>query len=181
MFTWLYNLLFGRRGEGIDFYTPRERLIYTYFTGTDAKGKRQYARADPLELWKRVMDNGPAITINMKVAASKSKDARAKHDELMEDLRKAFQVRPYREGGLTDVELMDLFNHFMAYVGGVKKNSPTSTTSAPPEAEGPSPASSPSTGGGPPTESSSGSGSTGSGPASSPPAPPPSASPSPSA
>lgn len=163
-----------KEGEATDvteIYSVTQRNIYCYFDGN----KKVYC--DPIALWKRLMDNGPELSIKIKVAFSQSKGNIQAHTQLVEQVREAFGVKPFRVNpdgtseGLTEVETVDLLNHFLTYVGGVKKNSSGSPTT---QGEGTSHTSEPPSEGSPPTENGSDSGSTGSGPSSDTPGPSPS-------
>lgn len=169
MFKKLFGWLSGG-GRG-DLYHPRDRLIYRYFDG-----QREVA-ADPMVLYKLLMDVGPEIGIDMKVAASPSKDAGKAHDKMVQKIRGAFGVLPLKDGGLTDLESVELLQHFLVFVDAIKKNSSPLPTSP---GETPAP-SAPSSVAGPPTPSSSGSGSTGGGSSTVGPPPSPSGPPPPSA
>jgi hypothetical protein len=111
-----------------DLFLPAARLIYRYYTGT-REGKPQIRAVDPLPLYKRIMDKGPSIAINLKSSDSASKYALPAHQELIRDLQSIFEVPPYEEGGLTEGELRALLDHFLTFVNGLKKNGPTPATS----------------------------------------------------
>ena len=164
MLTGLWRLLTrafrGKATEPIasdDVYSPRERLIYSYSDGT------QVVRADPLTLWKRMMEVGPELSIDMRVAHSPSKDAVKAHGSALEKIRRIFAVRSWEEGGLSQLETFELLNHFMEWVGEQKKNG----SSAPTSAAATWAPSAPSSDANPPTPSSSGSISTDDGPSTS--------------
>lgn len=127
-------------------FSPRQRLIYRYFDG-----KRE-VWADPVALFKRVAAAGPELLIDLKVSQSASKDAEAAYVNALAKVREIFHLPPpvsdaeVGEAALSSVEVVELFNHFMAYCGDVKKNSattatpPTETTPpSPPCAAGPTP------------------------------------------
>lgn len=169
MWQWIRSF-FVSPEEPYDQFRPKDRMIYTYWSGS------QTVRADPLALYKKMMDVGPSLAIDMKVANSASKDAGKAHDELVEKIRSIFSVAPLDKGGLTELETVELLDHFLTYVGMVKKNSssyPTSPT-------GTSEPSASTSAEGPPTTSSADCGSTASGPSTAEPTPSlqPSASPS---
>lgn len=137
MFEWLKGL-FGKKATPApdeaahrpDLFAPRDRLIYSYLCGYDQDGTPQFKRVDPLELWRKVMAHGPRIAAAVKVAASQSKAAGAKLDELAATVRELFGIGPVEEGGLPVPHLLELLGHFMDYCGVVKKNSAPSTTYA---------------------------------------------------
>lgn len=149
MFGWLKRLL-GRGRKTYDIYHPKERMIYSYFNG------QKVIQADPLQLERKLMDVGPELSIDMKVAKSISKDAATAHTKMVQQCRGIFNVKPIEEGGLTELETVLLLEHYLAYTDEVKKNwspiaTPVTGTSAP---------SGPSSEGNPPTPNSSVSGST---------------------
>jgi hypothetical protein len=116
-----------------------------------------------MAMWKRLMDNGPELSVRIKVAFSESSGNMKAHTELVKQIRDVFNVKPFEQGGLTEVETIDLLNHFLIYVGSIKKNSSGYPT--PPE-EGTSGTSDSPSDDCPPTPNGSGCPSTGSGPSS---------------
>lgn len=181
MFRWIWNKLFSKRQEPLpNLFTPTERNIYRYGVGWDARGRVVFRDADPMALWKRLMDKGPEVAINIKVAESPSRDARKCHTALVEQIREIFQLPKAGEGGvavpLDEINCTGLLDSFLIYTGGVKKNIQTSATSS-----GATPSDTPDTSGeSSPTKSTSGSGSTDSDSSTATPPPSPSASASPS-
>lgn len=158
MFSWIWKWL--SKPRTLDVYAPRERLIWSYFDGI------RQVRADPLVLWKRLMDQGPELSIDIKVAGSASKDAGKASDAVTRKIRDIFSLQPLKnglevEGTLTDAECCDLLDTFMEWCESIKKKSRPSVTSSRPTEDSTS-----SSAEGPTTEPSSGSGSTGSGPSS---------------
>lgn len=133
MFGWLRGLF--RREDAFDLYRPKDRLIYSYFDG------QRVVKADPMVLHKRLMEVGPDLSVEMKVAASESKDAATYHGKLIERIRKIFDVKTLTEGGLGEVETTELLDHFLTYCGRIKKkDSPPPTSpgaTSPPSASSP--------------------------------------------
>lgn len=121
-FSWLFSL-FSSRSQ-TDIYKPGERLIYRYSNG------QKTITADPLTLYKRVMDVGPYLSIDMKVAQSISKDAGKAHNEMILRVRGIFNVEPLEKGGLTELETLQLLDHFLEYCERIKKNSRQFVTSS---------------------------------------------------
>lgn len=121
--TWLKSWFI--EVDRFDVYKPRERLIYKYWDG------KKLVSADPLVLYKRMMERGPELSIDIKVSTSASKDAAKAHESLVKGIREVFQVKTLEEGGITDLEAMDVLDHFLIYSEMVKKNSrPSQTLSA---------------------------------------------------
>jgi hypothetical protein len=152
MLNWLKSLFVWHNGpvQLEDVYKPKERLIYRYWNG------KEEVAVDPMVLYKRLMDKGPEISIDLKVASSASKDNRKAHDRMIGTLREVFSLESLVNGGLTEQETQDLMDHFLLYVESIKKNSnptPISVTET-------SPLTDPSSGASPPTENISDSGPT---------------------
>lgn len=157
----MFGFLKKSKGPSCDVYRPTERVIYHYWDG----GKT--VSADPMTLYRKVMEVGPELSIDLTVANSPSKDSGEAHRKAVEKVRTVFGVKGLEEGGLTEAESLDLLDHFMAFCEALKKNSSRSPTS--PAATSATTASSSAAGS--PTPSSSGSGSTANGPSTGPPGP----------
>lgn len=122
IFSWFRS--FFQRAETFDIYKPQERLIYRYFNGKDE------VPADPLLLWKKVMAVGPELSIDIKVSTSPSKGAAAAHTELLSKVRGIFNLKTLDDGGLSELETVELFNHFLIYCERLKKNTSRFATSS---------------------------------------------------
>lgn len=122
-FHWLRSLLHRSSVEYLDVYQPKERLIYRYFDG------QKTVVADPLLLYRKVMGIGPELSVDLKVSQSSSKDAQKAHENAQMKIREVFGVLPLADGGLSELETMDLLDHFLAYCDRIKKNSSPSPTS----------------------------------------------------
>lgn len=120
--SWLASWF--RRSDGDDLYRPSQRLIYRYFDG------KRTVKADPLILYKRLMEVSPELSIDAKVSLSDLKDAPKAHDALIAKVQKIFDLKPLCDGGLTQVEAINLLVHFIEYTGMLKKNSSPPATSA---------------------------------------------------
>ena len=138
-------------GSAEDVYLPSERLLYRYFTG------QEIVPADPMQLWQKLMEVGPELSIDMKVANSALKDAPKAHEAMLKKVRSIFSVKPWEEGGLSQLETIELLNHFLSWCHIEKKN----TSPLPTSAAATSAPSAPSSVASPATESSSPSGSAG--------------------
>ncbi len=165
IFGWLKGW-FSKESTTDDSYSPGQRRIYRYFNGD------KEISADPMVLYKRVMDVGPSLSADIKVSASISRGARGAHASMVKTLREIFSVKSLEEGGLTEQEVCDLFDHFMTYCDDLKKNSSQPATS--PEATSPSGPSPSTEEKSPPTAGTSDSGSTEKGSCTGPPTPSPS-------
>lgn len=120
LFSWLKSLFSG--SNNYDMYKPRERKIYSYYDGS------KVVKADPMVIFKKIMDKAPEISIEMSVSTSISKDASKAHNDLIKRLRGIFNIKSLEEGGLSEAESIELFDHFMSYIDEVKKNSRNSVT-----------------------------------------------------
>lgn len=142
-----------------DVYSPGERLIYRVFAGQDSEGNLVYRDADPLEVWRRLVDRvGRIGDIERSIAAHpNSKFARPMWEEFCKLLGEVFDVRVHEEGtprttgGVTRGELQGMLEHFVGWFDKVKKN----TALLPTPRTAPFPPSSPSWVEGPPTANSS--------------------------
>lgn len=126
MFSW-FTSLFRSSKDKYDLYHPAERSIYHYWNG------KERIDADPMVIYKRLMEISSDLSVDIKVAASTSKDNYKKHDCMIEGIAKVFQVESLGKGGLTNIETIDLLNHFLNFCDRVKKNSnlfPTSSISS---------------------------------------------------
>ena len=174
LFSWLRSKVSGDRP---DFYSPGEKLIYSFFNG------KEVVHADPMSLYKRVAARGGDLDTSRKVARSqlmKPADVAKAHDDVIRYIREIFDL-PVPKGldctdTLTEEQCVDLLDHFYMFVG-VKKNSVNPTPMPAGETLGASPSSS---GDAPATPSSSASGSAASENSTEKVEPPPSPSPSPS-
>ena len=133
MFGWLTNLFRKNTDDDETFglYHPKETLIYTYWNG------QKLIKADPLTLYKKMMEQGPDLQTVIKVASSIHKDASKAHTEAVSRIRSIFNVKSYEEGGLTEIQTMDLLDNFLTFSGFSKKNSNPSPISSG-ETSGPS-------------------------------------------
>lgn len=111
---WFYNRC---TSEGrYDVYQPKERAIYSYFNG------QEVLRIDPITLYKKLMEIGPELDIDIKVANSESKDAAKAQAKVIERIRWVFSVKSLEEGGLTEDETAGLLDHYLRFTDQVKKN-----------------------------------------------------------
>lgn len=100
-----------------DVYKPYERKIYTYWDG------EKDVKADPLLIYKDISSKWASISVDISVARSPMKDNVKAHNNLVMVLRNIFEIKSFEEGGLTEQELFDLFDHFLIYSEVIKKNS----------------------------------------------------------
>ncbi len=121
--------------DNFDVYHPKERLIYRYWNG------HQQIFADPLCLYRRMLTKGPELSIDMKVSTSPMKDAHEAHVRMLAKIREIFCIEDFEKDGmgLTELETVELLNHFLVYCDLLKKKSnPTPTLSTPTAASAPS-------------------------------------------
>lgn len=126
---WILSFFQVKEEERYDLYKPSERNVYTYFSGYT---KDTMVKADPVVLWKKVMDKGAEIDADWKAAATpQSKFAKGARENLIKNIRGIFNLKPFEEGGLSEWDATDLLIHFMTYCGMIKKNSNPLPTSSP--------------------------------------------------
>lgn len=127
MLQWLTKW-FRKSNDNYDVYQPEERRIYRYFNGS------RMVYADPIMLHKALMDIWIELVVDIKVSHSESKDAAKAHTKSVEKIRKVFDILPLFKGmevydeekkqaTLTNIECLNLMDHFLTYCGFVKKNS----------------------------------------------------------
>ncbi len=148
MWQWWKSLF--RAKPNYDTYKPSERVIYTYWNG------QNNVTEDPIIVYRRLMDVGPELSVDMKVSTSIHKDAGIAYVAMVKKIRGIFDLKPMSEGGLTEAETVQLLDHFLTFCGMVKKNSSPTPTNA----TATSPSSPSSWVGNPPTANTSASGST---------------------
>lgn len=112
MFGWLKRI-FSK--EDLGFYKPKERLIYKYFDGS------KNMTADPMLLYRRLMEKSPDLSIDIQVSNSVSKDRNKARDSMLEKIRWIFSLRKFEEEGLTEAECELLLEHFVNWCDDLKK------------------------------------------------------------
>ncbi len=130
MIQWLLRTLGILPTPGKDLYRPSEKKLYGYWDG----GKTVWQ--DPMVLYKKLMEVGPELSIDIKVANSPMKGNIEASNSLVEKIRKIFNLPLYdvnnpRYSGLTETQLTELLGHFLLYCEDVKKNIAISPTSPP--------------------------------------------------
>lgn len=123
--------------EAYDVYAPNQRCIYSYWNG------RELLRVDPMILYKKLMEVGPELDVDIKVANSSSRDANKAYENMLAKIRQVFSVQPFDQGGLTEEETVALLDHYMAFNTASKKNwkpfaiSSNSSVASGPPSDGP--------------------------------------------
>lgn len=137
MFGWFKNLFrkeSSSKGDASSapskggFFEPKERQIYSYWNGTDV------IEADPMTLFRKIMDVGPELAVDVKLADSISKDAAAGFSGMVTKSRTVFGIKSFEEGGLTENESVQLLDNFLGWCQEQKKNmnpTPTAATVTP--------------------------------------------------
>lgn len=120
LFRWLLTFFKILPKPGIDLFRPEERLLYGYWNGSTT------IWADPLVLYKKLMEIGPEISINIKVANSPMQGNIEASNSLAKQIRSIFNIAPFdpsnkTSNGLTESELIALLGHFLNYSEDVKK------------------------------------------------------------
>ncbi len=181
MFKWLFSL-FKRNKIDYGLYKPPDRLIYKFWNG------EKLVEADPQVIFKRIMDHGPELQVDLRHGRLPLPGAKESHDRALQTIRDAFGIKaPPKDNPLdcsitlTELEVEELLDHFLYFCENLKKNtnppptSPMETSPPTPPPAGPSSAESQA------TKSASASGSTGTESAIAEPMPSPSGQESPSA
>ena len=126
---WLLSLVSKdepKTEEQFDLYMPEEKMIYSYWDGS------KLVTADPMVVYRRLMEKGPELNVDMMVATSPSKDADNAHVLMLEKIRYIFDVKPLENNnGLTEEHTIGLLNHFLTYTETLKKNLNPSPISSP--------------------------------------------------
>lgn len=122
MFQWLFSF-FGKSYK-FDTYHPKKRCIYTYWNG------HKLIKADPLPIYKKIVSQGQLLSIDIKISNSISKEAPNRHTEMVKRIRGIFELDSFEQGGLSELETVQLLDHFMAFCTKLKKNSNPSVTSS---------------------------------------------------
>ena len=127
VWNWLKSLF--KRGASnaprFDVYSPEERAIYSYNDG------EKIVRADPLTLYRKIMEVGPSLAIDLKVSTStlmKEADKTKAHYSLLKQIREIFNLKSFEEGGLTELETVEILDHFMTYSNDLKKKQKMNVT-----------------------------------------------------
>lgn len=127
---WLKSLFSKKavidEADRFDVYKPSDRMIYEYFDG------KQQVRRDPIVLYRKISEVGQELSVDIRAANSKLSNTIAMkgHESVIKKVKTIFGVTSFEEGGgLTEVELMSLLDHFLFYCDAVKKNLNPLTTS----------------------------------------------------
>jgi hypothetical protein len=130
MFSWFAKLfrkpapplIPQKAEEDFSTYKVEERQIYSYPTCWDNSG---LVHRDPMVLYKKLMEVAPELSIDIKVANSPSKDAADGQNKALRKIKTIFDVKEMEEDGkgLTQAQILGLFDNFLLYVDQVKKNS----------------------------------------------------------
>lgn len=121
MFGFLRRLFGKKKTQRFDLYAEEETLLYCYWNGN------RYIFQDPMVLYKRAMEVGPELSVNIQVARTPIKGNIEASNALLAQIRKIFDIPPYDpdkpgESGLTEVALTKLLAHFLTYCDIIKKN-----------------------------------------------------------
>lgn len=105
----LFGITSSERG-----YSASDRLVYAYFNG------RVLVKVDPKVIYKKVMDIGPELSVDLRVSESISRDAKVAHASLIQKIRSIFDLASSQDNGLTETEAVELFGHFMGYISALR-------------------------------------------------------------
>lgn len=102
-----------------DYYKPIDRYVYKYHDG------EKEVTADPMVLYKKVMAKWPIIgKFLAEYKAVTDAETLARHDQLIAAIRELFGIKKLEEGGLSEQETLDLFNHFRIYANIISPEQP---------------------------------------------------------
>lgn len=114
MFGWLRKWF--SKPDDYEIYAPGERMIYSYWNG------QEQVKADPLVLFQRLAAKGGDLAAAIRGASTDSSFAAKAHADRIRYIRDIFSLKPFEEnGGLTELECCNLLDHFLTYVGRLKK------------------------------------------------------------
>lgn len=82
-------------------------MAFTYFDGTSE------IKVDPLIIYDKILQNKEEIYISSAIARSKSQSNKKAQECLVKNIRDIFNIKPLVEGGLMDIEVIGLLNHFL--------------------------------------------------------------------
>ncbi len=132
--TWLFSIKKGSsKTPSVDVYTLEDRSIYSYSDG------EKIVKADPMPLYKAVMDVGPSLSVDLKVSTStlmKNEDKGKAHQSLLGSIRSIFNLKPFQQTedgkmvGLTEIETVEVLDHFLSYCHELKKKMKPNVTSS---------------------------------------------------
>ena len=109
--------------EGL--YEESERRIYHYFDG------EKVVRADPMPIYRRVMEVVGDLQADITVMNSPSKGATEARRKCAEKAYRILAVKPLdQDGGLTEAEVVNELFRFWNWCDNLKKNTKSPPTSA---------------------------------------------------
>lgn len=121
-------------------WKPAERLIFRFWDG------QQEVAADPLVI-QRKLAAATDLEKDIELAFVQSPEAIPAANEafehLVKQIREAFGVKAFSEGGLLDAECLELLGVFGGFIGEIKKKANPSPTCWKPTVQPPSPNPSP--------------------------------------
>ena len=114
MLSWIRKIL-GLQKE------PSIEDVYRYHDG------KRWVRGDPIGLLRKLsLDDGFDYDRERMLAVVDGKVGMEAMGKLVEGIRRAFEIPPVKEGGLTEPKVIKLLLNFMQWLEKVKKNSPPS-------------------------------------------------------
>lgn len=118
--------------DEFEFWEPKERLIFSY---RKSAGEPPVFK-DPLLLYRRFAAIAPELAVDMQLAASPHSQAEKGHEDSIKKICRLFEVERLSDGGqgLTDDEIIDLFDDFMLFTHQLKKKLSRYVTSSTPTA-----------------------------------------------
>lgn len=105
-----------------DLFHPKDKAVYLYHDGN------RVVVADPMELYDEVSRVWQDLSMEVTLARSIHSKASEGRKNAAVEIRRIFKIKPVTEGGLGDIRVFDLLDHFLTYTGFLKKNSRGSAT-----------------------------------------------------
>lgn len=99
-------------------FHPKDRVLYKFWDGKDQ------VTADPLVLFKKLMEKGKEVSHNMKLSNSNDSNSTQGHSNLVANARWIFNVKPLELGGLTEQECVNLLDHFLSWCSDITNKFP---------------------------------------------------------
>src|SRR5574337_1303440 len=115
---WMWLKGWFTPGTRYDVYQVQRRFVYTYF---DGKGMMQ---VDPMRLYRRLIEVGPELvqSIIKFQTTQDQQEVLTAHETLATKVRDIFQLTSYEAGGLTHLETLNLFNHFLGFINQIEQD-----------------------------------------------------------
>ena len=106
--------------------------VYCYWDG------REWVRGDPMAILRRLStDDSFNFSVLAKLSCAPDQMGMVSSGQLIDGIRKAFELPSVRDGGLTEIKAARLMLDFQRWLADVKKNTPPLPSDAPPIPDSP--------------------------------------------